>query len=63
MALALGDLVRYRSIAGTVYDAVVTAVEPFGVVALDVDAGAKDPVSLRGVSIDRIEPREDGEAD
>ena len=52
-----GDEVSYRSLAGPVYDAVVTGVRPSGFVDLAVDVGAKEPYPLIGVRADRIESK------
>lgn len=52
-----GDEIAYRSIAGPVYDAVVTAVGPPGFVDLDVEIGAKEPWPLRAIRQDRLQPR------
>ena len=56
MALSRGDRVKYRSIAGPVYDAVVVAVEPAGFVSLDVDIGGKEPWPIKAVRVERVEP-------
>ena len=53
-----GDEVFYRSLAGPVYDAVVTRVRDAGFVDLDVDIGTKEPFPLHAIRIERIGPSE-----
>ena len=55
-AVQKGDEVRYRSIAGPVYDA-VTKMLPAGFVDIEVNIDTKEPVPVHAVRIDRIEPK------
>lgn len=52
-----GDSVSYRSMAGPVYEAVVTGIGPEGFVDLDVHIGGQEPIPLRAVGIWRVAAR------
>lgn len=51
-----GDKVKYRSIAGDLYDAVITALQPSGEASIEVAIpGVRAPFELRRVSVSRLD--------